>query len=607
MSTHPHQVQGSAAARAVKPEPLAPEVRNATPGWVLWSSAALAWTAGLALAVLFVLLGRAVDLLGTGPVPVGDLVWMGVLVLIAGGANGVAAWLSQWAASQTERHLRQAVVARVFRLGPTATSGRSGELLALATHAVERASQYRAAFLGPMLGALTTPLLVLAAMALLVDPVIAGWLGVLILLVPLAIGGFQRIVRPIGAAYRRSQARLTAGFLEAVQVLETLVYARAAVRVGARLAERGEQHRRNLMRLLAGNQLLIFVVDAAFSLSVVVAAAGLAVAGIGAGTLSLGEGISVVLLTVLVIGPVDVVGQFFYVGIAGRATQRQLSAHLRASSETTCMPDPDGEPPTGSPGDALVLDGVTAAWPGGHPVFRDLSLSIAPGERVALIGPSGVGKSTVSALLQAHLLPASGHVLVDGLDTLTAPAATVRTRLAVVEQRPYLFLGSIADNLRLARAGDGSDSRSGDGSYSRSDADGRNRPPGSDPEDGHASRDCESPDEDVLWAALEVAGLADEVQAMPDGLHTSVGERGRLLSGGQAQRLAIARAALRDAPILILDEPTSQVDLAAEAEILAALERLAAGRTVLMIAHRPGAILAADRVIELTATVGTDA
>lgn len=94
---------------------------------------------------------------------------------------------------------------------------------------------------------------------------------------------------------------------------------------------------------------------------------------------------------------------------------------------------------------------------------------------------------------------------------------------------------------------------------------------------------------------------------MPDGLHTPVGERGRLLSGGQAQRLAIARAALRDAPILILDEPTSQVDLAAEAEILAALERLAAGRTVLMIAHRPGAILAADRVIELTAAVGTDA
>ncbi|MBP8921837.1 MAG: ABC transporter ATP-binding protein [Micropruina sp.] len=607
MSTHPHQVQGSAAARGVKPEPPAPEVRNATPGWVLWSSAALAWTAGLALAVLFVLLGRAVDLLGTGPVPVGDLVWMGVLVLIAGGANGVAAWLSQWAASQTERHLRQAVVSRVFRLGPTATSGRSGELLALATHAVERASQYRAAFLGPMLGALTTPLLVLAAMALLVDPVIAGWLGVLILLVPLAIGGFQRIVRPIGAAYRRSQARLTAGFLEAVQVLETLVYARAAVRVGARLAERGEQHRRNLMRLLAGNQLLIFVVDAAFSLSVVVAAAGLAVAGIGTGTLSLGEGISVVLMTVLVIGPVDVVGQFFYVGIAGRATQRQLSAHLRAPSETTGMPDPDGEPPAGSSGDALVLDGVTAAWPGGHPVFRDLSLSIAPGERVVLIGPSGVGKSTVSALLQAHLLPAAGHVLVDGLDTLTAPAAAVRARLAVVEQRPYLFLGSIADNLRLARAGDGSYSRSGDGSYSRSGADGRNRLPGSDPENGHASRDSESPDEAALWAALEVAGLSDEVRAMPDGLHTPVGERGRLLSGGQAQRLAIARAALRDAPILILDEPTSQVDLAAEAEILAALERLAAGRTVLMIAHRPGAILAADRVIELTATAGTDA
>ena len=590
---------------------------------MLWSSAALAWIAGLALAVLFVLVGRAVDRLGAGSLPLGDLAWMAALALIAGAANGVAAWLSQRAASQTERRLRQAVLSRVFQLGPTATSGRSGELLALATHAVERAAQYRAAFLGPILGALTTPLLVLAAMALLVDPGIAGWLALFLLVVPLAIGGFQRLVRPIGAAYRRSQARLTAGFLEAVQALETLVYARAAVRVGARLAERGEQHRRTLMRLLAGNQLLIFVVDAAFSLSVVVAAAGLAAAGVGTGALSVGEGIAVVLMTVLVIGPVDVVGQFFYIGIAGRATQRQLSGHLRVPSGESATADPDGEPAAGSSGDALLLDGVTAAWPGGHPVFRNLTLRIAPGERVALIGPSGVGKSTVSALLQAQLLPAAGRVLVDDLDTLSVPPAAVRSRLAVVEQRPFLFLGTIADNLRLARSGDGSYSgsgdgslsgsgdgslsRSGDGSYSGSDADGRNRPPGSDPDERHASRDAENPDEDALWAALDVAGLADEVRAMPAGLHTSVGERGRLLSGGQAQRLAIARAALRDAPILILDEPTSQVDLAAEAGILAALERLATGRTVLMIAHRPGAILAADRVIDLAGTDGAPA
>ena len=106
-------------------------------------------------------------------------------------------------------------------------------------------------------------------------------------------------------------------------------------------------------------------------------------------------------------------------------------------------------------------------------------------------------------------------------------------------------------------------------------------------------------DDARLWEALALAGMDDEVRRMPGGLDAQVGEHGSRLSGGQAQRLAIARAALRDAPVLILDEPTSQVDLGAEAEILAALDRLAAGRTVVMIAHRPGAILAADRVREL--------
>jgi ABC-type multidrug transport system fused ATPase/permease subunit len=155
-------------------------------------------------------------------------------------------------------------------------------------------------------------------------------------------------------------------------------------------------------------------------------------------------------------------------------------------------------------------------------------------------------------------------VWVDGHDVVADPAGA-RARTAVVEQRTFLFLGSIADNLLVA-----------------------------DPD----------ADEAQLWEAVELAGLREEIEAMPDGLATQVGEHGRLLSGGQAQRLAIARAALRDAPVLLLDEPTSQVDLAGEAAILAALDRLARGRTVLLIAHRPGAVLAADRVVELAAEDG---
>lgn len=563
-------------------------------------SIALSWIAAAATAMLLALLGEGVDRVAAGGrMSQRGVLECAVLAVIAGAGVGVGQWLSQWAASSTERRLRQAVMSRVLQMGPTGTRRRTGALLSMATTSVERTAHYRAGFLGPIVGSITTPLLVLTVMAVTISPGIALRLAALIVLVPLAIGSFRRLVRPVGAAYRRSQARLTAAFLEALQGLDTLVYARAAGRTAAQLAHRGEQHRRSLMRLLAGNQLLILVVDAAFSLTVVVAGGVLAVARVSSGRLSVGQGIAVVLMTILVIGPVDVVGQFFYIGVVGRAHQAILRRHLetgrpasRAGTATGTSPrvptsagtsprdstaagDRSREAPAtggslraptaqGTSPDprrpALELDDVSASWTPGRPVLTGVSIRVDPGETVALVGPSGIGKSTLSALVQGHLTPTAGTVWVDGMDTRTTDPRELRSRLAVVEQRPFLFLGTIADNLRMAAP-------------KASEAD--------------------------LWAALGVAGLAEEVGAMPLGLQTPVGERGRTLSGGQAQRLAIARVALRDAPILILDEPTSEVDLAAEAQILAALRRLAEGRTVLLIAHRPQAILSADRVINL--------
>ncbi|MDN5977931.1 ABC transporter ATP-binding protein/permease [Acidipropionibacterium jensenii] len=573
-------------------------------------SIALSWIAAAATAMLLALLGEGVDRVAAGGrMSQRGVLECAVLAVIAGAGVGVGQWLSQWAASSTERRLRQAVMSRVLQMGPTGTRRRTGALLSMATTSVERTAHYRAGFLGPIVGSITTPLLVLTVMAVTISPGIALRLAALIVLVPLAIGSFRRLVRPVGAAYRRSQARLTAAFLEALQGLDTLVYARAAGRTAAQLAHRGEQHRRSLMRLLAGNQLLILVVDAAFSLTVVVAGGVLAVARVSSGRLSVGQGIAVVLMTILVIGPVDVVGQFFYIGVVGRAHQAILRRHLetgrpasrggtatgasprvptaagrsprdstaagRSPRDSTAAGDRSRKAPatggslraptaeTTSPDPrrpALELDDVSASWTPGRPVLTGVSIRVDPGETVALVGPSGIGKSTLSALVQGHLTPASGTVRVDGMDTRTTDPRELRSRLAVVEQRPFLFLGTIADNLRMAAP-------------KASEAD--------------------------LWAALGVAGLAEEVGAMPLGLQTPVGERGRTLSGGQAQRLAIARVALRDAPILILDEPTSEVDLAAEAQILAALRRLAEGRTVLLIAHRPQAILSADRVINL--------
>ena len=565
-----------------------PQVRASTPRRVLAVSALTGWLAAGASALLFVLLGRVVDGLAAdalpghdGAVPTAWVPWAVLLGLVVAVCTGAGAWWSERTSAQAEKHLRAAVVSAVFRGGAVRASAQAGRLLAAATTSVEKTAHYRAGFLGPITASLTTPLLVLLVMAVAVDPVTAGVLTLLVLLVPVLVGGFQRLVRPVGGRYRRSQAALTSAFVDAIQGLETLVLARAAHRRAELLARRGEEHRRSLMRMLAVNQLLILVVDAAFSLGVVVAAAVLTAVRVGTGDLSAGDGTAILLLSTLVIGPVDVVGQFFYIGIAGRASQAQLGSVLGAETTSAPQADPASEadrtpaatpsavpeaapsPAAGSPSaagtPALLLEEVDAGWPGGPTILDGLSLRVESGEHVALVGPSGAGKSTVASLLLGHLDARAGRVRVDGIDPARDPAGA-RSRIAAVQQRAFHFLGTIEDNLRLAAPG--------------------------------AS-------EAQLWEALERAGLRADVDAMPAGLVTPVGEQGALLSGGQSQRLAIAQAWLQDAPILVLDEPTSQVDLAAEEQILTALRLLAADRTVLMIAHRPGAILAADRVIRL--------
>ena len=193
-------------------------------------------------------------------------------------------------------------------------------------------------------------------------------------------------------------------------------------------------------------------------------------------------------------------------------------------------------------------------------MLSDVDLTVARGEHVALIGPSGAGKSTLLALASGDLLPAAGTVRVGGIASTAATQDEVRATGALVAQSTWLFAGTIADNLRLAD-------------------------PTATPE--------------RMWRALERANLAQEVRLMPAGLDTVVGENGMGLSGGQAQRVSLARAFLADRPLLLLDEPTSQVDLAGEAQIIEAIDRLAAGRTVLTVSHRAGALTGADRVIRV--------
>jgi ATP-binding cassette, subfamily B, bacterial len=222
--------------------------------------------------------------------------------------------------------------------------------------------------------------------------------------------------------------------------------------------------------------------------------------------------------------------------------------------------DRPGAAPVGRLAGGIVLDGVTFGYEPGRAVLEDVSLTVSPGETVAVVGPTGAGKSTLLGLVLRLHDPWSGRVLADGTDVRDLQLAGLRANVALVLQESFLFPVTIGENIAYGR-------------------------PGAD----HAA----------IEAAARAANAHDFIVALPDGYDTVVGDRGGTLSGGERQRIAIARAVLKDAPVLILDEPTSALDLATESKVVEALANLMAGRTTLIIAHCLSTIRHVDRVVVL--------
>jgi thiol reductant ABC exporter CydC subunit len=295
---------------------------------------------------------------------------------------------------------------------------------------------------------------------------------------------------------------------------------------------------------------------------------GAALVTLGAGgcvwaALALGGRLDPIHLAVVVLTPIAV-----FDTVSGLpAAAAQLSAARSALGRVAALletPDPVREPaaplPLPPPPFTLAVSGLRAGWPGGREVLDDLDLTLEPGKRVAVVGPSGVGKSTLAAVLVRFLDPSAGRVTLNGVDTRDLSADAVRSVVGLLTDDARLFDRTIAANLRIA-----------------------------DPD----------ADDAALMAALERARLADWVRSLPDGLDTMVGEHGGRLSGGQRRRLALARALLADFPILVLDEPTEHLDDETARAVTDDLLTATRGRTTVLITHRRDRLAEFDQVIDL--------
>lgn len=485
----------------------------------------------------------------------GELGWLAGVTL----ARAAIAWLTEVIAHRTsasvKTQLRSRLLAHVVRLGPAwLDHERSGELTTLATRGVDALDGYFARYLPQLILSVTVPVAVLARV------VFGDWISALTIVITLPlIPLFMALIGMATQKYMDRQwtvlNRLAGHFLDVVAGLPTLkVFGRAKAQA-ASIRTITDDYRTATLKTLRIAFLSSFALELLATISVALVAVGVGLRLVD-GDLGLETALVVLILAPEAYLPLRQVGAEYHASVEGVGAADRVFAVLEtvpdAGTGTAPVPDADTAD--------LVVSGLTVRHRDrADAAPADLDLRVRAGETLAVTGPSGCGKSTLLAVLLGFTRPTRGRVTFGGVDLADLDPAAWRAHIAWVPQRPYLFAGTIDANVRLAR-----------------------------------------PDADAadVARALADAGAAEFVAAA-GGVHAPLGEDGAGLSAGQRQRLALARAFLADRPILLLDEPTSNLDGESEAAIVDAVARLARGRTVVLVAHRPALLPVADRVVAL--------
>ncbi|HWX46902.1 MAG TPA: ABC transporter ATP-binding protein [Roseomonas sp.] len=474
---------------------------------------------------------------------------------LAGGLHWLESWLAHDMAYRLLAEMRIDLFARLDALGPAyLLRRRAGDLVSLATTDVETVEYFYAHTVAPAVVALLVPATVLAVLIGFAWPLAVALLPFLLYAGLSPLRGRARIDR-LGAEARGALGDLGAHVTESIQGLGDLLAFQAIGTRRAAFLQRVAAYQQRRLALMHDQS------RATAGLEVATGLGGLAVAATGAvlvaaGTLSAPMLPMLILLAIAAFLPVSEIAQ------VGRQLADTIASTRRlrvVEREEPAITGGELEPATPAGGSAVQFEGLTFTYPGrSRPALAGMDLTIAAGRTAALVGPSGAGKSTVASLLLRFWDPDTGRILLDGVDLRRLTLDGLRRHVALVAQDTYLFNDTLEANIRLARP--------------------------------------EATAEE-LSQAVERAALAGFVATLPEGMATPVGERGVQLSGGQRQRIAIARAFLKDAPVLVLDEATSHLDAISEAQVRSALETLMHDRTVLVIAHRLSTIRNADMIL----------